>query len=89
MTRAAVAPIAAPEDGYNSRETSSYLGYPIEITDREVTVFDKHGRRLVKVASIGAARRFITGYRRFPANAEAAPLQPAGERETASTHEGE
>jgi hypothetical protein len=56
-------------------EHSSYLGFPLEITDRTVTVFDKRGRRLVTVARIGAARRFIKGYRRVPENAVAAPLQ--------------
>jgi hypothetical protein len=64
---------------------SSYLGFPLEITDRTVAVFDKRGRRLVTVASIGAAHRFIRGYRRVPSTIEAAPLHPAGENETAPT----
>jgi hypothetical protein len=66
-------------------EHSSYLGFPLAITDRAVTVFDKRGRRLVTVASIGAAHRFIRGYRRVPPTIEAAPLHPAGENETAPT----
>jgi hypothetical protein len=49
---------------------SSYLGYPLEITDRDVTVYDQHDRKLVTVTSIGAARLFIRGYRRVPANTE-------------------
>ena len=71
-----------------ARARISYLGYPLEVTDRDVTVFDKQGRKLVTVASFGAARRFIKGYRRTPTNVEAAPLPQPGERETASVNEG-
>lgn len=51
----------------------SYLGYQLEITNRDVTVRDKDGRKLITVASIGAARRFLRGYRRGPSNVKAEP----------------
>lgn len=52
---------------------TAYLGYALEVTNRDVTVRDKTGRKLVTVASIGAARRFLRGYRRdVPVKAEPA-----------------
>lgn len=48
---------------------SRYRGYDLLVTDRDVTVY-RHSRRLARVASIGAARRFIRGYHRDTVNAE-------------------
>lgn len=45
------------------RVDSTYLGFPLEITNRDITVRDKHRRKLVTVTSMRAARRFIKGYR--------------------------
>ena len=41
-----------------------YLGYPLEITERAVTVFTPEGRKVGQAASIGGARRLIRGYRK-------------------------
>lgn len=49
---------------------SSYLGFPLEITDAEIVVRDRHGRKLVTVQTLSAARRFCRGYRRIPSNVE-------------------
>lgn len=49
---------------------SSYLGYPLEISDAEIVVRDRRGRKLVTVQSLPAARNFIRGYRRTPSNVE-------------------
>jgi hypothetical protein len=56
------------------RVSSSYLGFPLEITDTGVRVTDKRGRLLVTVAEISSARRFIRGYRRIPSNVEPTAL---------------
>lgn len=41
-----------------------YLGYPLKITEREVTVYTHDGREIATVPSISTARRVIRGYRR-------------------------
>lgn len=70
------------------KTTATYLGYPLEITNRDVTVRDKHGRKLVTVASIPAARNFIRGYRRGPSLVKAEPAaKPATEKTAGSDKE--
>lgn len=44
--------------------TTSYLGYPIIITDRNVTVIAPDGRRVGHTTSVKQARLLIRGYRR-------------------------
>lgn len=55
------------------RVDMTYLGYPLEITNRDVTVRDQQGRKLVTVTSIRAARNFVKGYRRGPSLVKAEP----------------
>lgn len=44
---------------------SSYRGFRLLITERDVTVLDRRGRtRLGRVSSVSAARRFVKGYER-------------------------
>lgn len=51
----------------------SLLGYPIEVTNRDVTIFDKRsGVKLATVAGIPTARRFLKGYRNETVKAEPA-----------------
>lgn len=70
------------------RVETTYLGYPLEITNSDVTIYDKHGRKLATVASGSAARRFIRGYRRTPSNVEAT-ARPREESAAASTRNGD
>ncbi len=61
--------VATVTRGYAPRgdaTRSSYLGYPLEITNGDVSIFDRSGRKIATVASVGAARLFIRGYRREP-----------------------
>ena len=53
----------------------NYLGYPLEVTNRDVTVRDKQGRKLATVASMSAARQFLRGYRRDPSLVKAEPAR--------------
>lgn len=41
-----------------------YLGYPLVITERDVTVYTLDGREIATVPSISTARRIIRGYRK-------------------------
>ena len=41
-----------------------YLGYPLEITDRTITVTTPDGRRIARTQSLSTARRIIRGYRK-------------------------
>lgn len=53
------------------RVRSSYLGFPLEITDAGVRIFDKPGRRVIAtVGEVSVARKLIRGYRRIPSNVE-------------------
>lgn len=54
-------------------ERATYLGMPLEVTDRGVTVLDRKGRRLASFTTFHAARIFIRGYRRVPSNVEHTP----------------
>lgn len=44
--------------------TGKYLGYPLAITERTVTVFRPDGRFVGTAYSISGARRLVRGYRR-------------------------
>jgi hypothetical protein len=50
-------------------ERSSYLGYPLIVTDRKITVFTPALRKITEVSSVKQARLVVRGYRR----AEKAP----------------
>lgn len=55
-------------------ERAKYLGFPLEITHRNVTVMHPEtGRRLGTVTSVKKARLFVRGYR---------AATPKGERTT-------
>lgn len=43
---------------------TTYLGYPLTITDTTVTVRGRDGRQLGTVRSVKEARLFVRGYRR-------------------------
>jgi len=51
-------------DIVTGRVTSSYLGYPLLISETEVTVYTPAHRRLGRVASVKQARLLVRGYRR-------------------------
>jgi hypothetical protein len=44
--------------------TATYQGFPLVITDRDVTVYGPQGRRLYRATSVKKARLFIRGYRK-------------------------
>lgn len=62
-------------------------GYPVEVTNRDVTISDRQGRKLATVASIGAARRFLRGYRREPSLVKAEPVANPAKATTGSDKE--
>ena len=47
------------------RTTSSYLGFPLLITNTEVVVSTPTGRRIGRVPSVKQARLLVRGYRRL------------------------
>lgn len=47
------------------RIETSYLGYPLLITDSFVTVRSPEGRKLASLTSVSKARRFVKDYRRM------------------------
>ena len=51
------------DDGPAVQQTS-YLGFPLHVTDTTVTVLDKTGREIGTVGSVKQARLFVRGYRR-------------------------
>lgn len=44
--------------------TVTYLGFPLLVTDHDVTVYAPEGRRLYRATSIKKARLFVRGYRK-------------------------
>lgn len=51
-------------DIVTGRVTSSYLGYPLLISDADVLVYTPAGRRMCSAASVKQARLLIRAYRR-------------------------
>lgn len=77
---------------YSPRGASTRMklvGYPIEIGNSSVTIFDKRrpAVKLATVPSLRAARLFLRGYRRTPSNVEAT-ARPRQEIAAASTKQG-
>lgn len=76
----------APRGG---KTTASYLGYPLEITNSDITIRDKRtGMKLATVASMPAARRFLRGYRRETVKAEpaASPVKATAGSDKENVH---
>jgi len=65
----------------------SYLGFPLEIHNSDVTVRDKQGRKLATVATFSAAHNFIRGYRREPSLVKAEPVANPAKATTGSDKE--
>ena len=67
---------------------TTLLGYPIEIRNSNVAIFDKRNPsvKLATVPSMGAARRFLRGYR--SQSTVEATAQPRKERAAASRQKG-
>lgn len=47
-----------------ARERTSFLGFPVEISDRDVVVFTPDGDRICTTTSVKQARLIVRGYRR-------------------------